>query len=194
LQLAKNFWLEETVSRFLSLVTSILLVLSCLSAAQDHSTVDLFAGYQYTHVALGHNINGFNLNGWNVSATAFFTKYVGVSGDFSGNYGSPRISALSTSVSAQSYTYLFGPIVRVPNSSKITPYFHALFGGAHINANGFGLSGSDNAFSWALGGGVDAEVHPHIAIRLAQADWLRTQFADSTQSNFRYSVGLVFKY
>ena len=182
------------MSRFLSLVTSILLVLSCFTAAQDHSKFDFFAGYQYTHVALGHDINGFNLNGWNISASGFFTKYLGVSGDFSGNYGSPSISALNTHVSAQSYTYLFGPIVRVPNSSKVTPYFHALFGGAHINASGFGLEGSDNSFSWALGGGVDAEVHPHIAIRLAQADWLRTQFADSTQSNFRYSAGVVLKF
>ena len=87
-----------------------------------------------------------------------------------------------------------GPIVRFPVSSKITPFGHLLFGGAHLNANGLGLSGSDNSFSWAMGGGVDANVHPNIAIRLAQADWLRTQFVDSTQSNFRYSVGLVFKY
>ncbi|MBZ5722887.1 MAG: porin family protein [Acidobacteriia bacterium] len=180
--------------RFLGLVTSILLVLSCFTAAQEHSTVDLFAGYQYTHVALGHDINGFNLNGWNVSANAFFNKYLGVSADFSGNYGSPRISVLGTNVSAQSYTYLFGPIVRFPVSPKITPFGHVLFGGAHINASGFGLSGSDNSFSWAMGGGVDAEVHPHVAIRLGQVDWLRTQFADSTQSNFRYSVGVVFKY
>jgi opacity protein-like surface antigen len=181
--------------RFFGLVTSIVLVLSCFSAAQeDHSTVNLFAGYQYTHVALGHDINGFNLNGWDVSANAFFNKYLGVSGDFSGNYGSPTVSALNTHLSAQTYTYLFGPIVRFPISSKITPFGHLLFGGAHINANSFGLEGSDNGFSWAMGGGIDANVHPHIAIRLGQADWLRTQFVDSTQSNFRYSAGLVFKY
>ena len=193
-RLVKNISLEETVLRFLGLVTSILLVLSCFTAAQDHSTVDLFAGYQYTHVALGHNLNGFNLNGWNVSASAFFNKHIGISADFSGNYGSPRISALSTNVSAQNYTYLFGPIVRVPNSSKIEPYFHVLFGGAHINANGFGLSGSDNSFAWAMGGGLDANLNSRFAVRLGQFDWLRTQFADSTQSNFRYSAGVVIRF
>lgn len=184
------------MSRFLGLITSILLVLSCFAAAQEeeHSTVNLFAGYQYTHVALGHDFNGFNLNGWDVSASAYFNRYLGVSADFSGNYGSPQINALNTHASAQMYTYLFGPIVRFPVSSKITPFGHLLFGGAHLNANGLGLSGSDNSFSWAMGGGLDANVHPNIAIRLGQADWLRTQFVDSTQSNFRYSVGLVFKY
>jgi outer membrane protein with beta-barrel domain len=185
--------MEENVSRFLGLVTSLLLVLSGLAAAQEQSKLDIFAGYQYTHVALGHNINGFNLNGWNISASGYFNKYLGVSGDFSGNYGSPRISALSTNVSAQSYTYLFGPIVRFP-VGKLEPFGHLLFGAAHINANGFGLTGSDNSFSWAMGGGVDAKVGSHFGIRLAQADWLRTQFADSTQSNFRYSAGVVFKF
>jgi len=181
--------------RFLSLVTYILLVLTCFCAAQEeHSTVNLFAGYQYTHVALGHNFNGFNLNGWNVSGSGFFNKYLGVSADFSGSYGSPQIHVLNTHVSAQTYTYLVGPIVRFPVGSKITPFGHLLFGGAHMNANSFGLSGSDNSFSWAIGGGVDANVHPNIAIRLAQVDWLRTQFVDSTQSNFRYSAGVVFKY
>ena len=62
---------RESMARFLGLLTSIVLVLSCFAAAQDHfapdhSKVDIFGGYQFTHVALGHGFNGFNLNGSSV--------------------------------------------------------------------------------------------------------------------------------
>jgi opacity protein-like surface antigen len=182
--------MEESVLRFLRLLTSVLLVLSCFTVAQDqdNSKANIFIGYQYTHVALGHDINGFNLNGWNASLSGYFNEYLGISTDLSGGYGSP------SGVSTSTYTYLFGPIVRFPNSSKMTPFGHVLLGGAHLNASGFGLSGSDNSFSWAMGGGVDVKVSPRFAVRLAQADWLRTQFVDSTQSNFGYSGGVVFKF
>ncbi len=174
--------------RFLGLITSILLVLTCFTAAQDHSKVDIFGGYQFTHVALGHDLNGFNSNGWNASVSGYFNKYLGISADFSGVYGSPF------GVSTEVYPYLFGPIVRFPNGSKVTPFGHVLFGGAHFNASALGLSSSDNSFSWAMGGGVDVNVYSRFAVRVAQADWLRTQFGDSTQSNFRYSAGVVFKF
>lgn len=180
----------ESVIRILILVTSIQLLLSCFTAAQeqDHSKADIFVGYQFTHVALGHDINSVNLNGWNASVSGYFNKYLGISTDLSGGYGSPF------GVSTKTYTYLFGPIVRFPISSKLTPFGHVLFGGAHLNADGFGLSGSDNSFSWAMGGGLDVYVSPRFAVRLAQADLLRTQFTDSTQSNFRCSGGLVLKF
>jgi opacity protein-like surface antigen len=166
----------------------LLLAAYSVVAQENNSKADIFVGYQYTHVALGHDINGFNLNGWNASVSGYFNKYLGISTDLSGGYGSPF------GVSTRTYTHLFGPIVRFPNSSKMIPFGHVLFGGAHLGADGFNLSGSDNSFSWAMGGGVDVKVSPRFAVRLAQADWLRTQFADSTQSNFRYSGGLVFKF
>jgi Outer membrane protein beta-barrel domain len=179
---------EESVLRFPALTTSILLVLSCSTPAQDNSKVNIFGGYQFTHVALGHDINGFNLNGWNASLSGYLSRYFGVSADFSGNYGSPF------GVSNKTYTYLIGPVARFSNRSKMTPFGHVLFGGAHLNASSLGIGGSDNAFSWAIGGGVDVYENSRFSVRLAQADWLRTQFADSTQSNFRCSGGVVLKF
>jgi opacity protein-like surface antigen len=174
------------VIRTLVLITSIL-VFSCFTAAQDHSTAEIFGGYQFTHFSLGTGSN-FNLNGWSASVSGYYNKYLGISADFSGNYGSPF------GVSTKAYTYLFGPIVHFPNGSKVTPFGHVLFGGANLNASALGLSGSDNSFSWAIGGGVDRNFSSKFAVRLVQADWLRTQFSDATQSNFRYSAGVVFKF
>jgi opacity protein-like surface antigen len=184
----------ESMARFQGLLTSIVLVLSCFAAAQDHfapdhSKVDIFGGYQFTHVALGHDSDGFNLNGWNASVSGYFNKYLGISADFSGGrYDSPF------GINSKVYPYLVGPTARFPKHTKMTPFAHVLFGGAHLNASSLGLSGSDNSFAWAMGGGVDVYVSSRFSVRLAEADWLRTQFADSTQSNFRCSGGVVIKF
>ena len=184
----------ESMARFLGLLISIALVLSCFAAAQDHfapdySKVEIFGGYQFTHVALGHDFNGFNLNGWDASVNGYFNKYLGMSADFSGG----RYGGLF-GVNSKVYPYLFGPTARFPKHTKMTPFGHFLFGVAHLKTSSLGLSGSDNSFSWAMGGGLDVYVSPKFSVRLAEADWLRTQFADSTQSNFRCSGGVVIKF
>jgi opacity protein-like surface antigen len=174
--------------RFLGLVTSVLLVLTCLTVAQENPKAEIFGGYQYTHVSPGQGFPGDNLNGWNASVSGYFNKYLGISADFSGIYG--NVAGVSTHV----YPYLFGPIVRFPNSSKITPFAHALFGAAHSRFSDLGLSTTDNSFAMAFGGGLDANINSRFAVRLAQADYLHTQLFDSTQHNFRYSAGIVIKF
>lgn len=133
-------------------------------------------------------MDSLNLNGWNASVSGYFTKYLGISGDFSGAYGTPF------GVSTKLHTFMFGPIVHFPNSSKITPFAHALFGGAHLNASAFELSGAQTKFAWAAGGGLDANLNSRFAVRLAQVDFLQTRFVDLTQNNFRYSAGIVIKF
>jgi opacity protein-like surface antigen len=173
--------------RFLGLVISILLVFSLIAVGQDNPKAEIFGGYQYTRINPGQGLHGDNLNGWNASVSGYFNKYLGISADFSGIYGSPF------GVSLHVYPYMFGPIVRVPNSSKITPFVHGLFGATHISASAGG-STSDNSFAMAFGGGLDANINSRFAVRLAQADYLHTQLFDSTQHNFRYSAGIVIKF
>src|SRR5229473_2087570 len=92
----------------------------------------------------------------------------------------------STGAGANTVTYLFGPKFAYRHSDKLTPYFHFLLGGAH-------LSGT-SAFALAFGGGFDAKVTPHVAIRLIQADYVLTKFndgANNRQNNARISAGIV---
>ena len=174
--------------RFLGLVISLLLVCSLIAVGQDNPKAEIFGGYQYTRVNPGQGIDSINLNGWNASVSGYFTKYLGISGDFSGAYGSPF------GVSTKVHSFMFGPIVHFPNSSKITPFAHALFGGAHISADAFGFSAGETDFAWAAGGGLDANLSSRFSVRLAQADFLQTRFGGVNQNNFRYSAGIVFKF
>jgi opacity protein-like surface antigen len=117
---------------------------------------------------------------------------LGVTADFSGSYGTP--SVLGVGVKTNFYTFLFGPTVRVPNSSRLTPFAHVLFGGGRISGSAFGVSVSSTDFTWAAGGGVDVNLSRNFAIRLGQADFLQSRVAGSSQNNFRYSTGIVLKF
>jgi peptidoglycan-associated lipoprotein len=113
---------------------------------------------------------------------------LGITADFSGNYGTP------SGVTARLYTFMFGPSVRFPNTSRVTPFAHALFGGGRFSASAAGLSGSETDFTWAAGGGFDVGVSQHFGVRLAQADFLQTRVAGQSQNHFRYSAGIVLKF
>lgn len=176
--------------RKLAFLIAVLSVFSFMAYAQDAPKAEIFGGYQFLHADTGvSGVGSFNSNGWNAAVSGFFTRNVGITGDFSGNYYSPSGGTIKT------YTYLFGPTVRFPNSSRVTPFVHGLFGGDHISASASGVgSGSDSGFAWAAGGGLDVNAGSHLAVRLAQFDFLQSHISSLTQNNFRYSVGIVFKF
>ena len=148
-----------------------LLVLCSPSIAQDFKPVEVFGGYQFAHAQ--PNANG---NGWNVALTGNLTRSIGITGDFSGNYES----------GSSLYTYMVGPTFSL-RTERVTPFAHAFFGGAHAN----GL----NAFSMAIGGGLDVNAGEHVAIRVIQADWLSfRRSGESSNGNVRVSAGLVFRF
>jgi len=140
--------------------------------AQANSQFDIFGGYSYLHVP------GANTNGWEAQATGNLSEYIGVTADFDGHYGN----------GGHDYNFLFGPTLSY-RTDKLTPFAHVLFGGSHAGARGF----SDTAFAWALGGGLDWNWKKRLAIRLGQFDYLQTHFGSTTQNNFRYSAGVVFR-
>lgn len=178
---------------FLSIM--MLLLLSGWTVAQDAPRAEVFGGYQYLRANTGISgvgIDHINLNGWNAAVSGYFHRYAGVTADFSGAYGTPSVAGIG--ISTKLHTFLFGPVLRYPNASRITPFAHALFGGGHFSLSALGVSGSETDFTWAAGGGLDANLNGRIAVRLAQADFLQTRVAGSSQNHFRYSAGFVIKF
>jgi hypothetical protein len=54
-----------------------------------------------------------------------------------------------------------------------------------------------NSFALQVGGGVDIGLSRHFAVRAFQADWIRTQFPNSTtniQNTFRIGAGIVLRF
>jgi opacity protein-like surface antigen len=155
-----------------SLFSFIFLLLSVTGWAQsahngsdESSAGDIYIGYSLLNGDTLHNASG-------------------IEADFSANYES------FSGAGARTYNMLFGPQL-AHRVGKFRIYAHGLAGVAHFS--GFGFT-SRNTVGWALGGGVDYGLTSHFAFRPAQFDYLGSHFFSTTQKNFRYSGGLVYRF
>ena len=174
--------------RKLTVLVAVLMLGSLLvTAQQSASKFDLFGGYSYFNGSTSGGDGRFSLNGWNGQGTFNFTPWLGGTADFGGYYGSPF------SISANDYTFLFGPTINV-HTQHITPFVHALFGVDRFHAAALGGSTNNSAFAVAVGGGADIPVKGRFSIRAGQLDWLRTNHYSNGQNNLRFSTGVVFRF
>jgi hypothetical protein len=181
-----------------------------IGSARAQDKIEIFGGYSYLHASTSWNetvlcpgptcpvtvVNPkLNLNGWEASGVYNLTSWLGAKADFSGHYGS------FNGISFHETNYLFGPQLRMPG--KISPFAHALFGGAHTTSGtGFGsgtiitpVGGSpNNGFAAVLGAGIDVKVLPFLYFRPVQIDSLLTRLYSGTQSQLRYSAGIVLHF
>lgn len=161
--------------RNFALLVAILGLVSFSAAAQDYPKVEIFGGYQFTHLKPSGSANG-----WDASITANFTKWLGGTADFSGAY-KPE---------ATLHTFMFGPVFALRKSEKVTPFAHVLLGTDYQTDRQ-----SSSGFSMAMGGGLDVKVNQEFAVRLVQADWLPLHLGPHwVTGNVRISSGLVWRF
>jgi hypothetical protein len=181
----------------------------------DTPRAELFLGYSYLRavptLSPGNRMEW--LNGGSTSIAFNLNRYLGLVGDFGGFKatelqltGAGANPARVADATGTAFTYLAGPRVSYRKYDHLTPFAQALFGGIH--ASEVTLSGCtgvlctplpvENAFAMTAGGGVDLKVRHHLSIRMIQAEYLMTRFADlstgdrKTQNDIRLSSGLVF--
>ena len=194
-------------------------------AQEEPQRIEVFGEYSYLRFnpTLPH-LNNRSFNGGGGGATFNITRYLGIKGELMG-YGSttftttvdapivtPRgtIPAGTFSSQANMFTYLFGPVVKVP-LSRITPFGELLFGGS--NSNGYGnlsksiiqgggtisASGTQHPFTMAFGGGLDVHINHNFSIRPIELDWILSRYTNpitstNNQNNFRYTAGVVYRF
>jgi hypothetical protein len=203
------------MGRFVTVI--LFALLSSLVMAQETAApkAEIFGGYSY----LRNNSNGFN--GFTGQGTVNLSRYFGVTAQVDGNYRSAAnlssfsILGISPSANQHLYDFLAGPTATA-RFGKNSVFAHALFGVAHSSLNaGVGLPiiggistglTSASGFAMAFGGGVDLGLTRRIALRVAQIDYLRTQFSatdalltglsttGARQNSWRYSAGIVFRF
>src|SRR2546430_3589321 len=123
-------------------------------------------------------------------------RTIGLVADFGGYYGALPGNLGKESTHAN--TYLLGPQICFPG--RISPFVHALFGEAH-ESTGSGAGNlylfpahSSNAFTLALGGGVDVKALQSVDVRLIQVEYLGSSFPPGFQNQVRTSAGLAFHF
>ncbi len=143
--------------------------------------VELSGAYTYIRHA------GVNCHGGGGAIAYNLRSSLGAVADVSGC----KDTGLAASVSGHFVTYLFGPRINFRVSDRIYPFAQLLVGGVH--SSGTGRTPAD-AFAMTVGGGVDVRVSDLISFRVAQAEYLLTQFGGRNQNNFRFGSGIVFRF
>jgi len=197
-----------------------MLGLTVQARAQEFPKAEISFDYSLVHFNPSFMFNekqSHNLNGGGGAAVLNVNEYFGVKAEFNAgtsvttSFSVPQGTTLpsgfplpgGTTLKAQGnlFTYLFGPQVKY--HGRIQPFAEALFGGAHSNlyASLFrqghivGKAPSDNAFTVALGGGVDIPVSKSVSLRPVQFDYLLTTFnnlfSTAHQNNVRFLAGVV---
>jgi hypothetical protein len=205
-------------------ITSLALAIPMIVSAQAVPRVEVFGAYSYMQVrgyAADESLfvpgsgtvafPSFGSNGWSTGVQVNATRWFGVAADISGLYAMPTktIGGAPITIGTREHNYLFGPRFS-SRYGRWTFFAHALFGEAHAKI----LIGApevlapisivDTKFAMAVGTGVDVTVYNQrkslrgagqdLALRLFQADWLRTNFVGSVQNNIRISTGIVFRF
>jgi hypothetical protein len=174
------------MKRYIVILAVLLIGALPLLAQNESPRVEVFGGYSYVSADFGGG-GRQSLNGWNGQANINVNRWLGLTGDFGGYYGSPF------HVSLHDFSFLFGPTLTY-RQQHFAPFFHALFGGNHTSVSALGRSTSDSVFAMAIGGGLDIPLKPRFGLRLAQVDWLRTNNFGGTQNNIRVSTGVMFNF
>jgi hypothetical protein len=180
------------VSKSILLVFVLFVLVSAASAQLPGGNA--YIGYSYLRADLpGGNTN---LNGWNGSVEVKVFPFIGLVGDFSGNYGSENVIPASffspVNASISQHNFLFGPRFSF-KVGKFRPFVHGLVGVSHISESATDFSNSNTCFADALGGGIDYHLIPLISWRV-QFDDLQTRFFNSRQDDLRISTGIVFHF
>jgi hypothetical protein len=206
------------------LLIAFLPLISAASLFAQGERLNVYGDYSYIQfnpTVTGLQSRAFNGGGGGVQFN--FAKILGIRADFQG-YGSTTwtlteaapivtphgtIPAGTFTSSGNMFTYLFGPVVRIP-ISRLVINGEILFG--QSNTNGYGsltsqivnaggtinVSGTQHPFTMAIGGGIDVSINHHIALRLADLDYILTRYTNpltntNNQNSFRYVGGIIFK-
>ena len=180
--------------------------------AQDRFEVSA----EYSYLRFSPTITGLssrNFNGGGVGAQLNFLKILGIKAEVMG-YGnttfSRTVSGVTYDATANMYTFLAGPVFRIP-LWRVKPFGEVLLGASHTNgyvnlhnaivAGGGAISSTptQNPFTLAAGGGLDVTISHHFAIRPGEFNYVLSRFSNpltntNNQNNFRYCAGLIFKF
>ena len=175
--------------------------------AQDNK-VELYGGYVYAKADPASPLPKENMSGWVGSVTGYAARWFGVGGEISAVFGDLKSASGGPAPHAKEYSYMFGPQFRFVDGARVQSSVKVLLGGVFGQVNldssttgtqqqallaaGYqGFSQTKMAALFAVP--VDVAVSKLLAIRVEPGLYI-TGFNQATQSNFRFSVGPVFRF
>jgi hypothetical protein len=166
-------------------------------APASHLEVAVTYDGLYSSASVG---NGFWMQGGAIQAEGCFSHGLGVVADLAGEH---TANMHGSGVALDMVTTTFGPrYTWQPRRYRRS----ALYGQVLVGeANGFnsvfpnfnGATSSANDLALKIGGGMNYTLSRHLAVRVIEAGWLRTQLPNSTtnvQNNLHIGAGLILRF
>jgi opacity protein-like surface antigen len=153
-------------------------------------------GYGFTNSGMP-SAGRLNLTGVDAAVIADLSRFYGVTADSSYVRAA---NVFGTSHHADVLSYLVGPVLYPVARRKVRVYVQGLAGGARVtgaipSSGSPPVTGFVNKFSWAVGGGVEYQISPLVALR-SGGDYQHTYFFNPSdvvqgQHDFRAVCGVV---
>lgn len=205
------------------LVVVVFLALWGGAANAQEPRVELFTGLSYGQFNPGGSLTDsfvgdgrhFSMPGVEAAPQFNFSKWFGVIGDISAYGGTGEVEGLPEHL--RFYNYLAGPQLTARHIGPINVFVRGLAGVSHarIAVTNAPPPLKLNRLTYGFGGGIDLNASKHIALRLAQLDYLRNSFTDCVfeninnppdpgtacqatkagrQNNFRFAAGFEWRF
>ena len=158
----------------------------------DLSQWQLSLGYQYNQI----NLVGkpFTTSGLNISATRYFTNWLGVEGQAGFGFGNSGTTTSPSNLAVGSAFLGAGPRLALRGHSRIEPWTHAVVGLDHYRfTQTVGVLGSNTGLAALGGGGIDIRVGPHTSLRM-EGDVLESHFFSMYQRSFQAVSSMVVNF
>jgi len=160
----------------------------------DHGRFQIGAGYQAQHFGvLGQTFhtNGYNTD-FSIHAFDWLTgasMRVAVAAEATAAFGFGHLNT-NPNLGVKSLFVGGGPHVSIQSESFVEPWVHVLPGWEHFRFAQSGALGSNSAFGFMAGGGLDFKIARRVYWRM-QGDYIGTHFQSSEQSNYSVGTGLI---
>jgi hypothetical protein len=183
-------------------------VLSSAGLAQMPSRFDLtgnlsFGNAQFVSAPNTTGSGQVRAFGWQTSGISHFSRWLGLSSQFSGGYASANAIQLIGYTGAgkvSHYSMLAGPRITFASRSRINPFIEGLGGTDYattrFTSNGTVVTGNELQSAYAFGGGAQINVSRRVGFNV-EAHYFDTQHSVAllgwTPSHLQISAGLVFR-
>ena len=191
--------------RSIALVIVLLLGLAAAAGAQatanESHSGDLAAAYHWVHTNSPPNggCGCFALNGIGVSGSYDLRSRLSIAAEASLDHTSSALAANNsltlTSFMAGPRLHLPDPFMRGPHA--LQPFTQLIVGFAHAGGGIAGVADGTSAFAGRLGGGLDLPVSGNLVVRVIEADYYMTTFAntvDNRQNNTLIGAGVALRW
>lgn len=184
----------------------VLLAVVATARAQDLPKWELYGGY--AEDLTGAGIAGekqLRTNGTQVEFDRVVTSYFRITSQFNAQFADHVVNIApppppgGEHVNSKELIGLFGPEATYRGLKKWDIYGHFLIGFAYGRDNEFPKIPTATYTTWiyALGGGLERKLGPHVSARLVGFDWMTTHFpvnAPEAQDNWRITAGFMFHF